>query len=134
MHPSDMLRLGTKAIRGTVVWSAITVLELALDVDLLAARVLRLAIAVDPAEGLVGVARVVGAADVPAVEGPATGDLDRLLGVVDVADDTHGLGLLVKGNVLHGRVARHEEGKGNIGGRVAAEGHGGRGGSLATWE
>jgi hypothetical protein len=132
MHPSVMLGLGTKAIRGTVVRRAITVLELALDVDLLAAGVLRLVLAVDPAERLVGVARVVGAADVPAVEGPGTGVLNGLLGVVDVAEDTQGSGLFVESNVLGGRVAGHEEGDGDVGGGFNAEGHGGGDGALVT--
>ena len=113
----------------------IRTLELALDVDLFAAGVLRLAVAEDPVQGLVVVTQVVAATDVPPVESPGLVGLNRLLGVVDVADDAHGLGGLFEGDVLDVGIGRGKERKGDVGGGVDGERHGlgDTAGRRATW-
>lgn len=98
--------------------------ELALDLDLDAAGVLRLgaAIAHDPAQGSVPVARVVGLADVPILESLDCVGSGGVSSVVEEAQYGN-LTLFVKGDVLD-TVARLEQRQGDIGGWIAVEVHG----------
>lgn len=96
-------------------------LKLALDVNLDAARVLRLGNTVDPAQGRVAVGSVVLLARVPAVERLGFASLDGVLGVVNVGENGHPL-LVVKSDVLR-VVTGEEHGLGDVGRRVCGQNH-----------
>lgn len=97
-------------------------LKVALDRDLDAGRVLGTGLAVDPAEGLVAVRRVVRVADVPVLNGLRRASLDGDLCVVDAGEE----GELVVGelDVLAVAGARVEDSLGDVGRGVGDEVHG----------
>lgn len=88
-------------------------------VDLDAAGVLRLLVAQDPVDGVVGVAAVVASAGIPTVVYLVVVKVGRVLRVVDILNHNKQV-VIAKGKSL-AFMARGEDWMGQVGGRVEGE-------------